>query len=98
MTLCLWGIIRLQVLALIAGFSILPNASYALSNFALYGKIYVSPNNTCGLQRKEEFCSAVDEHLHCRQLGLCDARCSFAENSPGGLDLVATGIFTGEVT
>ena len=97
MTLCLWGI-RLQVLALIAGFSIQRNASYALSNFALYDKIYVSSNNTCGLQRKEEFCSAVDEHLRCRQLDFCNARCSFAENSPCSVDLVTTGIFTDEVT
>lgn len=91
----LWG---LQVLLLIADFAIQQNASYALSNFALYQEVSISSNKTCGLQEKEEFCAAIDRRLQCRQVDFCCMRCSFAETAPGSLDLVATGMFHGEVT
>ena len=94
----LWGF-GIQVL-LIAGFLIQQSASpaYAQTNFALNQKVTVSSNDTCGLQEKDEFCAAVDQHRKCRQFDLCCSRCSFAETTPGSVDLVATGIFHGEVT
>lgn len=70
----------------------------AQSNFALYQEITVSSNNTCGLQEKDEFCAAVDQPGNCRQFDLCNTGCFFADTSPGKLDLVATGMFHGEVT
>ena len=92
----LWG---LQVLLLlIADFAIQQNASYALSNFALYQEVSISSNKTCGLLEKEEFCAAIDRRLQCRQGDFCSMPCSIAETAPGSLDLVATGMFHGEVT
>ena len=70
----------------------------AQSNFALYQEITVSSNNTCGLQEEDEFCVAIDQRRNCRQFDLCNTRCFFADTSPGKLDLVATGMFHGEVT
>ena len=70
----------------------------AQSNFALYQEITVSSNNTCGLQEEDEFCVAIDQHRNCRHFDLCNTRCFFADTSPGKLDLVATGMFHGEVT
>ena len=70
----------------------------AQSNFALYQEITVSSNNTCGLQEKDEFCAAIDQPGNCRQFDLCNTGCFFADTSPGKLDLVATGMFHGEVT
>ena len=69
----------------------------AQSNFALYQDITVSSNNTCGLQEEDEFCVAIDQHRNCRHFDLCNTRCFFADTSPGKLDLVATGMFHGEV-
>ena len=94
----LWGI-HLQVL-LIAVFAIQQTAlpAYAQTNFALNQEVAVSSNDTCGLQEKDQFCVAVDQHRKCRQFDLCSTRCSFAETTPGSVDLVATGIFHGEVT
>jgi len=100
MPLTLWGIhFTWQVLLLlIAAVSIQQSASYPQTNFALYQEVSVSSNNTCGLQGKDEFCAAVDQHLRCRQPDFCSSRCSFAETTPRSVDLVATGTFDGEVT
>lgn len=92
----LWG---LQVL-LIAGFLIQQSALpiYAQTNFALYQEAIVSSNDTCGLQENDEFCSAVDRFQRCQELDYCSIQCPFGENIPDSVDLVATGIFHGEVT
>ena len=90
--------IDIQSLLLIAIAVILNAPLNAQSNFALYQEITVSSNNTCGLQEEDEFCVAIDQHRNCRHFDLCNTRCFFADTSPGKLDLVATGIFHGEVT
>lgn len=98
MPLC--GIRNIQVLLLIAGFSIQQSAwpCYAQTNFALLQEVSVSSHDTCGLQEKDEFCAAIDQHLRCRQLDFCSVRCPFAEITRDSFDLVATGALHGEVT
>ena len=91
-----WG---LQVLLLIAGVLIQQSSlrTYGETNFALYGEAFVSSNDTCGLQGNDEFCSVVDRLQRCHEFDFCNTRCPFGENMPYSVDLVATGMFHGEV-
>lgn len=91
----LWN---LQVL-LIAGCLIQQSALpiYAQTNFALYQEVFISSNDTCGLQENDEFCSAIDNLQGCHELDYCSAQCPFGESITDSVDLVATGIFHGEV-
>lgn len=92
-----WGLIQVLVFAgVLIQQSALP--TYAQTNFALYREAIVSSNDTCGLQGKDEFCSAVDRIQRCQKLDFCDAKCPFGENRAVSVDLVATGMFHGEVS
>lgn len=89
----------LQVL-LIAGVLIQQGASlaFAQTNFALYQEAIVSSNDTCGLQGNDEFCLAVDRFHRCQKFDYCEADCPFGRNEPVSLDIVATGMFHGQVS
>ena len=83
----------LQALFLIVG--VLP--IYGQTNFALHGEATVSSNDSCGLQGSDEFCLAVDRFQRCQEFDYCKSRCPFGESMPFSVDLVATGMFHGEV-